>query len=280
MQRFSFKHNGLKFSCLDAGGSGQALIALHAHWMEGQIFAPLATALAPEWRVIAPDQRGHGYSDHAPTYSRSEYLDDLLGLVDHLGLRQAVLLGNSLGGVNAYQFAARYPERVRALIIEDIGAVIDDETSFALAWSGIFKTRAELEERIGPRFLHYLQDSICSVPNGWHLAFDPRELVKSQESLNGDHWQDWLETACPALLLRGRQSRVTAQQHMEEMATRRPRTQLRNLEGGHVIHFDNPAGFGAAVREFLASLPKQNPNPDAGQPHGLEERVACSDRVA
>lgn len=256
MLRFSFERNGLKFSCLDASGSGQALIALHAHWMEGQTFAPLADALAPEWRVIAPDQRGHGDSDHAPTYARSDYLDDLLGLVDHLGLRQAVLLGNSLGGVNAYQFAARHPERVRALIIEDIGAVIADDTSFALAWSGIFKTRGDLEERIGPRFLPYLQDSIRSVPAGWHLAFDPCELAASQESLNGNHWKDWLATDCPALLLRGQQSRVTTQQHMEEMATRRPRTLLRNREGGHVIHFDNPAGFGAAVREFLASLPK------------------------
>src|SRR5258705_680306 len=77
MLRFSFEHNGLKFSCLDAGGSGQALIALHAHWMEGQPFASLATALAPEWRGIAPDQRCHGDSDHAPTYARSDYLDDL-----------------------------------------------------------------------------------------------------------------------------------------------------------------------------------------------------------
>jgi pimeloyl-ACP methyl ester carboxylesterase len=81
-------------------------------------------------------------------------------------------------------------------------------------------------------------------------------LAASQESLNGNHWKDWLATDCPALLLRGQQSRVTTQQHMEEMATRRPRTLLQNLEGGHVIHFDNPAGFGAAVREFLASLPK------------------------
>ena len=255
-QKFSFEHNGLKLSYLDAGGSGRVLVALHAHWMEGRTFASLATALAPEWRVIAPDQRGHGDSDHASTYTRSDYLADLHRLLIHLGLEKVVMLGNSLGGVNAYQFAARYPERVRGLIIEDIGAVIADDTSFALAWSGTFKTRSDLEERIGPRFLPYLQDSIRSVSGGWRLAFDPCELVKSQESLNGDHWQDWLATTCPALLLRGEQSRVTTQQHMEEMATRRSHTLFRTLEGGHVVHFDNPAGFSAAVREFLSSLPK------------------------
>jgi len=256
MKRNSFEHNGLTWSYLDAGGSGQALIALHAHWMEGQTFASFATALAPEWRVIAPDQRGHGYSDHPSAYTRTDYLDDLQALFTHLGLEKAVLLGNSLGGVNAYQFAARYPERVRGLIIEDIGAVIADDTSFALAWSGTFKSRSDLEECVGPRFLPYLKDSIRSVSGGWGLAFDPRELVKSQESLNGDHRQDWLATTCPALLLRGQQSRVTTQQHMEEMAARRPHTTLQILEGGHVIHVDNRDGFSAAVRAFLSSLPK------------------------
>lgn len=254
MQRYSFKHNGLTLSYLDAGGSGQALIALHAHWMEGQTFAPLARALAPEWRVIVLDQRGHGHSDHASTYTRGDYLDDLQGLFAHLGLERAVLLGNSLGGVNAYQFAARHPQNVRALIIEDIGAVIADDTSFALAWSGTFKTRNDLEERIGSRFLPYLKDSIRSVPDGWRLAFDPDEMAASQKAVNGDHWEDWLATTCPALLLRGKQSRVTTQQHMEEMATRRPHTLLRTLEGGHVIHFDNLPGFIANVREFLTSL--------------------------
>jgi pimeloyl-ACP methyl ester carboxylesterase len=255
MQRYSFEHNGLILSCLDACGSGQALIALHAHWMEGKTFAPLATALAPEWRVIALDQRGHGHSGHPSTYTRSDYLDDLQGLFAHLGLERAVLLGNSLGGVNAYQFAARHPQCVRALIIEDIGAVIADDTSFALAWSGTFKTRNDLEERIGSRLLPYLEDSIRSLPDGWLLAFEPGELAASQESLNGDHWEDWLATICPALLLRGKQSRVTTQQHMEEMATRRPHTLLRTLEGGHVIHFDNLPGFIADVRQFLMRLP-------------------------
>ncbi|MGA2352551.1 MAG: alpha/beta hydrolase [Terracidiphilus sp.] len=255
MQRFNFQRNGLNLSYLDSGSNGQALIALHSHWMQSQTFAPLAEVLAPEWRVIALDQRGHGESDHALTYSHNDYIDDLLGLTDHLGPGKAVLLGNSLGGVNAYQFAARYPDRARALIIEDIGAVLADDTSFAFAWSGIFKTRGDLGERIGPRFLPYIHDSIRTAPAGWRLAFDLRELAASQEAVNGNHWQDWLATDCPALLLRGQQSRVTTQQHMEEMAATRPHTLLRNLEGGHVLHFDNPAGFASVVSEFLVNLP-------------------------
>jgi esterase len=254
MRREYFKPDGLRFSYLDAGGAGEPLIALHAHWMEGATFAPLAAALAPEWRVIAPDQRGHGYSDPAKTYAREDYLGDLAALYQHLGIHRAVLLGNSLGGVNAYQFAAKFPERVRALVIEDIGAAIDDDTSFALAWAGIFPTRAALEERVGARFMPYVVDSVREVPGGWRLAFDPADMVNSQLRLNGDHWDDWLASTCPVLLIRGADSRVTKAEHLEELARRRPNTELRVVPGGHVVHFDDLDGFAAAVRGFLRGV--------------------------
>ena len=144
LQRRAFERDGLTLSYLDSD-SGKPLVALHAHWMEAATFAPLAAALTPEWRLIALDQRGHGFSSHAATYSRSDYRDDLSALFDHLAIRSAVLLGNSLGGVNAYQFAAHHPQRVLALIIEDIGAKIEDDTRFALPWAGVYPTRSALE---------------------------------------------------------------------------------------------------------------------------------------
>jgi pimeloyl-ACP methyl ester carboxylesterase len=107
MERFEFCRGALRLSYLDWGWNGRVLIALHAHVMEALTFAPLAAALAPEWRVVALDQRGHGYSDHASSYSRDDYISDLEAFVNHLGLTNFILLGNSLGGVNAYQFAAR-----------------------------------------------------------------------------------------------------------------------------------------------------------------------------
>jgi esterase len=258
VKRDTFQSNGLRLSYLDAGGHGDVLFALHAHWMEATTYIPLAAALFPAWRVIALDQRGHGYSDHAATYTRDDYRRDLLALFTHLGLDQAVLLGNSLGGVNAYQFAARYPNRVLALIIEDIGCKISDDTTFALPWRGIFATPEALANAIGPRISPYLRDSFRQVPGGWQLAFDPADTVASQGFLNGDHWNDWLASDCPALLLRGKDSRVTSQEQLEGMASRRPKTQLQVLAGGHVLHIDNPQGFLAAVQSFLRALP--NPN--------------------
>ncbi len=257
MERDFFEHDGLRLSYLDAGGDAPVIIALPAHWMEAVTYAPLAAALAPAWRVVALDQRGHGHSDHPPIeggYTRAAYLGDIEALIFQLGIGEAVLLGNSLGGVNAFQLAARRPARVRALVVEDIGAVIADDVSFVLAWEGSFPSRAALADAVGPRFLPYLEDAFRETGGGWRLAFEPRAMLASQAQLNGDHWADWLASSCPALLIRGSQSRVTSATMLTEMATRRPRTRLVTLDAGHVVHLDDPAGFAAAVRAFLEEV--------------------------
>ncbi|MES2788842.1 MAG: alpha/beta hydrolase [Planctomycetota bacterium] len=263
MERRSFEHEGLTLSFLDSGTEGQLLIALHAHWMEGTTFAPLAAALAPGWRIVAMDQRGHGHSDHAATYTRNDYLGDLAALFAYLRpTSPAVLLGHSLGGINAYQFAARHPEMVRGLIIEDIGTEVSADVSFTRAWQGVFASREALLERIGPRLAPYLEDSLRETSQGWRLAFDPQEMESSTQESNGDHWSDWLATTCPALLFRGSESRLTTQSQFDQMALRRPNTILRVLHCGHAVHVDQPDTFHEIVREFLL----QFDNPTQSQP--------------
>ncbi len=251
MKRFSFEHHGLTFSYLDSGDELPVIIALHAHWMEGLTFIPLAEALGSEWRVVALDQRGHGYSDHAETYSREEYLGDLDALFDHLRVQEAVLIGNSLGGVNAYQYAARRPERVRALIIEDIGVEISGDLPSMTGWAGNFRTRDDLESQVGQRFAPYLRDSFRESAAGWRLAFEPREMMLSLACLQGSYWDEWLSTSCPALVIRGANSRVTTSEHIAELVSRRPNTEMLELTAGHVVHSDDPASFAEAVRSFL-----------------------------
>lgn len=254
MQRKYFSHNDLRLSYLDTEGAGQVIIALHALWMEASTYTSFAEELAAEWRVIALDQRGHGYSEHAGSYTRDDYIQDIHALFEHLEIDQAILLGNSLGGVNAFQFAARHPSRVKALVIEDISAEPAADASFVLAWEGDFPSQQVLTEHIGPRFTPYLLDSFRSTSTGWRLAFEPREMLESQRQLNGNHWADWLASDCPALLIRGRESRITTQDKLEEMAAQRPNTRLVMLAGGHVVHQDNPAEFLQAVRVFLSEI--------------------------
>lgn len=255
MDRKSFRHNNLTLSWLDAGGRGSLLVALHAHWMEAATFHRLAADLAPVWRVVALDQRGHGHSSHAATYTREDYVGDLEAFFAELQLSApVVLLGNSLGGINALQFAAKHSEVVQALILEDIAVEVSTDIGFVRDWAGEFETRELLAERVGPRMQPYLQDSFRQTGNGWRLAFDPEDMIRSQESLKGQYWREWFSTTCPALVIRGHNSRVTAHEEMEEMVRRRPNTLLRELEGGHIVHQDCPDAFAAELKVFLQSL--------------------------
>ena len=205
MRRSNFQGDGIKLSYLDSGGERPVIVALHAHWMEGITFSSFAEAVRSDWRVVALDQRGHGYSEHANSYTREDYLGDIEALVDHLGLDRAVLLGNSLSGINAYEFASRCPERVIALVIEDIGVELSGDLPPMNGWSGTFASQKELESQIGPRMLPYLRESLRQTASGWRLAFEPNDMVLSQASLAGDHWTDWLATDCPAGNSRNRQ---------------------------------------------------------------------------
>lgn len=257
MTRKSFRSGQLTLSYLDAGGGGSPLVAMHALFMEAATFGSLAAALSPGWRVVALDLRGHGRSEHAPAYGREEHLGDLEAFLDHLGLEKAVLLGHSLGGVNAYQFAARHPARVRALVIEDIGAEVRADFSFALAWAGEFETREAFAARVPPHWRPHLEPSLRESPGGLRLAFEPQEMLATARALEGDHWPDWLASTCPALLVGGRESRVTTPAALEEMVARRGNARLELLSGGHVVHADDPEGFRRVVSGFLTGLERR-----------------------
>ncbi|MEZ0070188.1 esterase [Streptacidiphilus sp. MAP12-20] len=245
--------DGRSLSFLDFGGSGRVLLALHGHFDEGRTFTRLAEELTPDWRVIALDQRGHGFSDRTADYSRGGYVDDAVRLLDHLGVGRAVVLGHSLGGVNAYQLAAREPHRVEALIIEDIGVELDHDLSFSLAWPRRAATRSGLIEGLGDS-ARYLMGAVREFPDGWGLAFSPEDMVRSGRQQVGDYWSDWLATDCPALLIQGTKSDILGSGEAKAMAQRRPGTRLAELTTGHTVHATDPAGFIDVVREFLESL--------------------------
>ncbi|MFF0595981.1 alpha/beta fold hydrolase [Streptomyces antibioticus] len=244
---------GRRLSYLDFGGPGRPLLALHGHFGEGRTFTRLARELGDSWRVIALDQRGHGHSDRPADFSRAGYVEDAAAVLDHLGIGGAVVLGHSLGGVNAYQLAARFPGLVDGLIVEDIGAEVDDDLSFCLSWPRRAPTHAGLLEGLGPS-VRYLMDAVREYADGWGLAFETADMHDSQQHLNGDHWDDWLAGNCSALLVRGGRSTVLSAEHAKDMAARRARTRLVELPAGHTVHETVPVEFAAVVREFLGTL--------------------------
>ncbi|MGW6409506.1 alpha/beta fold hydrolase [Streptomyces vinaceus] len=259
--RHTLTIDGRTLSYLDFGGPGRPLLALHGGMSEGLAFAGLADTLGEDWRVIAPDQRGHGDSDRAADYGRAGYLSDAVALLDHLGLDVPVaVLGYSLGGFNAYHLAAAHPERVSALVDVDATVEIDPDTAGALF--GFLRdmrytapTREELLAAAGPVGSQFVEQALRPLPDGgWRLPFHPQDMIDSAEACRGDHWDAWLGSSCPALLIHGARSQTLPQKTADAMVARRPGTSYTAVDGEHFLPFTHPAEFHEAVRAFLAGL--------------------------
>lgn len=117
---------GLYFE--DSGGAGPALLFLHGFLMDQAMFDPQVAALAPHYRCVRFDARAFGQTqwDGQP-FTLYDTAADCVGLMDHLGIQQATIVGMSQGGYAALRIALRYPERVKALVLMSTRSAADEE---------------------------------------------------------------------------------------------------------------------------------------------------------
>src|ERR1700758_3913511 len=119
--------NGLGFRYLDWGTKGlRPILFLHGGALTAHTWDLCCLALRDEFHCVALDQRGHGDTDWAPDadYSIATQREDVKGVVDELRLDRFVLVGMSLGAINALAFAIHYPEKLSHLVIIDAGPEI------------------------------------------------------------------------------------------------------------------------------------------------------------
>jgi len=102
------------------GGSGPAVVLLHGYGETGDMWAPLAVELARDHTVIVPDLRGLGLSSKPRGgFDKKTQADDVAGVLTALNVAQADVVAHDIGNMVAFQVAARYPERVRRLVLID-----------------------------------------------------------------------------------------------------------------------------------------------------------------
>jgi pimeloyl-ACP methyl ester carboxylesterase len=125
--------------------AGFPVVLVHGFPFDGRMWGASADALAAAgYRAIIPDLRGHGKSPPGDGAATMEAMaDDVAALLDRIALRKVVLLGFSMGGYVALQFAQRHRERLRALALVDTRAEADSEEAKA----GRRKTAADVRER-------------------------------------------------------------------------------------------------------------------------------------
>jgi pimeloyl-ACP methyl ester carboxylesterase len=117
-----FLHEGRRIAYDDRGEGDRALVLIHGLLMNRRMFDRLAPTIAARGnRVITIDLLGHGASDRPPemvNYSMSFFASQVIGLLDHLEIKQAVIGGTSLGANTTLTVAKQAPKRVKALFVE------------------------------------------------------------------------------------------------------------------------------------------------------------------
>jgi pimeloyl-ACP methyl ester carboxylesterase len=109
--------NGLRMY-YEVHGAGRPLVLLHGGYQVIEALEPLLSSLARHWQVIAPELEGHGRTaDLDRPLTREQMADDVAGLLDHLGVTGANVVGYSLGGMAAMRLAVRRPDLVRKLTL-------------------------------------------------------------------------------------------------------------------------------------------------------------------
>lgn len=253
-------------------GSGAPLLLLHGFTGSVETWAPLRAELSDRFTILAVDLPGHG-SSGAPTdsarYALSRFADDLVLLLDTLGIERAAVLGYSMGGRAALQLTLRYPARVAALVLESTSPGISEpvERASRVAADSVLADTIESDgvaafvdrwERLP------LWDSQAALPE------ESRARLRAQRSTNralglasslrgaGAGSETSLidrlsEVRVPTLLVTGGlDPKYVDLGRLMKVSV--PRATMAVVSGaGHAVHLERPAEFAALVKQFLDS---------------------------
>lgn len=267
--------DGLRLLCRQWGdASAPAIVLLHGLRGFSGTWRTLAASLSRDYHLIALDQRGRGDSDwdSQHNYYTDAYLADLEGVVDQLELTRFVLLGHSMGGTTSYVYASRHPERLGALIIEDIapgssvrgrGAerILAEMASLPDGFATWEQARrywraqrpgvseAALEQRLVENLRAGADGKIA-----WR--YDARGIRETRMSPDRsrivDLWPVIDKLEVPTLVIRGERSDFCPADTVAEMCRRNARiTAVSVPNASHYVHDDAPTQFAEHVREFL-----------------------------
>lgn len=245
-----------------------SLVLLHGITDSGLCWPRVVNALADEYDMILPDARGHGLSDKPATgYAPQDHAADVAGLIRGLGVERPVLIGHSMGAGVAATVAARYPDLVGGVILEDPPwrADADEGTSQEQA-ARAAEWRKEILDRQAMPSEELIAQRKREQPKWAAEEFDGWIIAKQQVSPEVTQYITapripWREIApaiaCPALLITAdvAEGAIVTPAVAAEAARLMPRVRTMYIAGaGHNIRREQFAAYMAAVREFLTQL--------------------------
>lgn len=261
--------NGVRTRLIEAG-SGELLVLLHGTGGHAEAYLRNLASLSRDFRVVAYDMVGHGFSDKPDQpYTLDVYAAQLAGLLEVLGDDRAHLSGESLGGWVAAWFAAAHPERVDRLVLTTPGniigkpetmKVIRESTMRAVAEASPETVRARLEWLFAPQTRHLVSDELVAVRLAIYTLPGAEQamhnvLVLQDPDVRARYgWaEDWTaRIEAPTLIIWTSDDPTGTYDEGELLASWIADSKLVNIEGaGHWPQWEVPETFDQLHREFL-----------------------------
>jgi len=254
--------NGVRLRYVELGDpAGPPVLLLHGFTDSSRVWTILAPQLQ-HYRLIVPDQRGHGGSD-APAccYGMSQYADDARLLLDALGVSQAAVVGHSMGSLVAQLLAAEHPDRVTRIVLVGSTALVPVRRGEGL-WNDIMALRApiaghaEFLRAWGPRssptpvdpglVLYYEPEIASTAPHVWRSVI--RELAELPPARHA------ADVRAPVLILSGGRDTLFPAEHHRALVAAYPGAEAHVFaELGHNLIIERPDEVGPVLVRFLAA---------------------------
>ncbi len=246
-------------------GSGHPIVFLHGFAGDSRLFDDQFEAFAQHCQVIRYDLRGFGKSE-LPTSEPYSHYDDLQALLEYLGIARADLVGQSMGGAIAIDFALVHPDMTRALILLDSTLGGFEHSPEFQAWFAFLASQAS-ESGVETAKAHLLDTPLLESARA--KVDVARRLGQAFSTYSGWHWVNEdpgsdleppaiqrLEQICaPTLIIAGERTDSDLRSIADLLQARIPDAREIILDGvGHVPNMEDPKTVNEIVLDFLASL--------------------------
>ncbi len=276
--------SGLTLNVLEWSAEGTALLFIHGFSNEAHIWDDVAPLLAPYYRVLAMDLRGHGDSDWHPEgkYDYADMVGDVQSMLDQLGIERVVIVAHSLGGRVSMLLAGEAAERIAGLVIVDSAPEIDRRGAVRISMdtaqnvTPVFDRVSQYETMLAHAYPAATPEAIQRMAKHqlrqgedgrWQLKMDTNlrrtvggdgegpdaETLAAMEAERAEAmWKGLEALECPVLVVRGAASDIVSADTADRMAdeaTRRGKLAVV-AQAGHSVMTDNPEGFAEALSAF------------------------------
>lgn len=244
-------------------GEGQPFVIVHGYFGMGDNWKTLANKFAENYQVHIVDQRNHGRSFHSYEFDYDLMVDDLLNYIEHHQLENVILMGHSMGGKTAMQFAVENAEKLDKLILVDIapGYYQPHHNEILKALNSVDFSIHNSRKLVDEQLSKYIDDigvrgfllkSVYWREKGQlDFRFNLLSLTENNSEV-GKALESFTEFDGATLFIAGGSSGYITQDEVPLIKAHFPKAKIETIaDAGHWVHAEKPIEFYKTVADFL-----------------------------